>query len=396
MARFFQYVKGYLYIRVTGFSTERFLNLCSNKRIDLWGLTPKKNCYEMYIEVKGFKQLKPILKKTGTKATILRRFGLPFFLQKYKKRKAFTWGLLSSVLLVYGLSLFLWDINIEGNLKITDKTILEFLNQKQVTLGMRKSKLQCEAIEKNIRKQFDDIVWVSASIKGSRLFVRVKENPNSVNQSNAKNTPTNIVASKKGTIVNMITRQGVPLVQEGSKVKKGDVLVSGAVPVCNDAGEVVKYREAKADADIFAKTKISYQEEMKFTQMKKEYTERSRTSYVLRIGSLRIALGLGRNIYDKREMYTIVKQVKLGEQFSLPIYFEKKVLKEYKMTKYRCSKAEVQKELSEGYNLFCKQLDEDDATVLKSNVKIYMDSEKGVAKGTIDIVEDIGKQPPAQ
>lgn len=84
-----RYIQGYLLIQVTGYSPERFLNLCSRKQIYLWGLEPKENSYEMFITIRGFRKLKPILKKTRTKVTILNRLGLPFFFHKYRKRKVF-------------------------------------------------------------------------------------------------------------------------------------------------------------------------------------------------------------------------------------------------------------------------------------------------------------------
>ena len=79
LLKIIRYIKGYIRIRITGYSTERFLNACSHKGIVLWGLTPVNRAYEMNIQVKGFRQLKPIIRKTGTKGVIVGRFGLPFF-----------------------------------------------------------------------------------------------------------------------------------------------------------------------------------------------------------------------------------------------------------------------------------------------------------------------------
>ena len=43
---------------------------------------------------------------------------------------------------------------------------------------MRKSKIQCARIVKDLRKHFDDIIWASASVEGTRLIIRVKEKEN--------------------------------------------------------------------------------------------------------------------------------------------------------------------------------------------------------------------------
>ena len=50
----FRYLQGYLKICVTGYSPERFLNLCKNKKIAIWGLEPANNHYEMYMKIDNF------------------------------------------------------------------------------------------------------------------------------------------------------------------------------------------------------------------------------------------------------------------------------------------------------------------------------------------------------
>ena len=84
-----QYGKGYLKIHVSGYFAERFLNGCSHKKIRLWDLKPVPGGYEMCITINGFRKLKPIIRKTGTKVVIVKRSGLPFLLFKYRKRRLF-------------------------------------------------------------------------------------------------------------------------------------------------------------------------------------------------------------------------------------------------------------------------------------------------------------------
>ena len=82
MIKFLKYVRGYLRIRIWGFSPERFMNLCSNKGILLWDIVREGDVYYMNIGLRGFRELKPILKKTGTRVAILEKYGLPFFMSK--------------------------------------------------------------------------------------------------------------------------------------------------------------------------------------------------------------------------------------------------------------------------------------------------------------------------
>ena len=92
MLYIFRYMKGFLRIRVSGFSPERFMNLCCNHGIMLWEIFPCKEYYEMNISLSQFYRLKPILRKTKTKVHIIKKNGFPFVLARWKKRKIFLSG----------------------------------------------------------------------------------------------------------------------------------------------------------------------------------------------------------------------------------------------------------------------------------------------------------------
>ena len=258
----FRYIQGYLKIRVTGYSPERFLNLCKNKKIDVWGLEARHNAYDMYIRVNGFRKLKPILKKTQTRVTIEWRYGLPFFFHKYRKRKLFFTGTILCVILIYSFTFFVWDIHLEGNISITDDVLLEYLETQNVSHGMAKVKVDCEQIAKDIRKNFNDIIWVSASMQGTRLFIHVKENTDTFEMTEEKEEPRDIVADKDGVIKSIVTRNGDPQVVAGDEIQTGNILVSGTVDVLNDAKEVIAYRYVTSDADIVLDRIVQYEDKI--------------------------------------------------------------------------------------------------------------------------------------
>ena len=122
-----RYIRGYVKIRIQGYSPERFLNLCRYHHILIWGLRPKDNAYEMYLTLDGFRKLRPIIRKTHTRVALLERCGLPFFIRKHRKRKMFLAGALICIGLLFFYSSYIWDIHFEGNDKWTDQTLLEFL-----------------------------------------------------------------------------------------------------------------------------------------------------------------------------------------------------------------------------------------------------------------------------
>lgn len=198
-----KFIRGYLKIRICSlpasysFAPERFINLCSNHDILIWGLENKNSQYEMYISVKGFKRLKPILKKTNTKLKIVERHGLPFFLFKYRKRKMFFIGIAMFYIIIYTLSIFIWEIKIEGNLTRTDDIILDLLMENNVYHGMLKKEIDCEEIERILRSEYNDITWASARIQGTRLLINVQENTDTVIEQEST-APSDIIATNSG------------------------------------------------------------------------------------------------------------------------------------------------------------------------------------------------------
>lgn len=126
-------------------------------------------------------------------------------------------GALAAAGLLYGMSLFIWNIHVEGNELLSEQTILSYLEQEQVVHGMAKRQVHGEQIEEKLRKHFPEITWVSAEIKGTRLIVHIKENEDVKVDEPKAQEPVNLVAEKSGTIVSMIVRSGTPAVEEGMK-----------------------------------------------------------------------------------------------------------------------------------------------------------------------------------
>lgn len=419
-----RYVHGYVKIRVEGYSPERFLNLCSHHQIYIWGLTPCGNAYEMYMSLKGFRKLRPIVRKTHSRVVLTGKAGLPFFMQRYRKRKLFFISFFLCIGLLYLYSSFIWDIHFEGNEKWTNETLLEFLETKEVTPHMPKNQVDCAQIVKEIRKEYDDIVWVSASIDGSRLRIQIKENEDTFKDEKEQNPddqnpeqmdasasdsaqpevsksengqteqkePKDLIASKDGVITSIITRTGVPMVHVGDTVSKGDILVSGRVEVKNDAGEVIDYQYQTSDADVFADTQLNYEDTMSTKYKKKYYEKSQRRLYYLKIGSRLISVGTLKNDYKEWEMYTKEHQLKLGENFYLPVSYGSKIIRSYTSKEKSHSKEDLQKQLSQNFKLFSKELEEQEIQLKDNSVKIQIGQDTATAKGVLYLNERITQE----
>lgn len=220
------YICGYVNISVEGYFIERFINMCISKGVLLWNMKREKSTYlQTNINIKDFKKIKNIAKKTKCRVNINQKKGMPFILNKYKKRKIFVLALLIITLGIFTTSRFIWNIEISGNDKIDTSELLKQLNDNGMVIGVQKSKIDTDQIIREIRLKRDDIAWMSIDVNGTNAIVKIVENtekPKIVD----KNAYCNIVADKSGVITKINARTGTPLVKIGDVVTEKTVLVA--------------------------------------------------------------------------------------------------------------------------------------------------------------------------
>ena len=391
MIRFLKYMKGYLRIRVWGFSPERFMNLCSNKGILLWDIVREGDVYCMDITLKGFWELRPIAKKTGTRVAVLERYGLPFFLPKLLKRKMFVAGLFLAIAFWIGSSFFIWDIQLTGNYQITEDVFQSFLKENQVGIGMRKDDLDIEELEKQIRRAFPQITWASARLSGTKLLIDVKENDAPITIEKPDTQPgMDLVAEYDGTVVAMIVRSGVPKVAIGDTVEKGTVLVEGKVPVYNEDAAIREYIYVDADADILLEHTMEYSDSLPFDHIEKEYTGREKKSHYIKLGSKTWNLP-GESPFLVYDSLIQESQPVMLEKLSVPFFWGTVTYREYVNVEYKYAPEEVKALLNQKLMVFLAELEEKGVQIIEKNVRIEKDSTSWVAAGEFLVREVVGK-----
>ena len=395
MGQWIYYCKGYLHIRLISNMPERFLNLCANHQIPIWNLKHIDNYYEMNITVSGFYQLKPLCRKTCTRIQIQGKYGLPFFFYKNKKRTAFFVGIVLCIAVLYGMSLFIWNIHVDGNLSNSTQSIVTYLEEIDIHHGIRKSTIDCSELAVSIRKEFPDIIWVSVKIQGTRLILHVQENTDTYKEEEAVNdeTPSDLVADKEGVIVSMITRQGVPQKNQGEECKKGDILVLGRLDITDDNGEAVRYQYVSADADVYIRTSYQYYHEFPLTYEKREYTGKKKSSVFFQIMDYYLS-AKRKSSFKNYHSVSAANRVKLTENFYLPITYGTLTDYEYHMETYVYSNNEAVAKAEERLDQFISRLQEKEVTINENNVEIEINNTSCIAKGTLIVIEKIGKTVP--
>ena len=394
---FFRYLKGYVRIRLQGYSPERFLNLCRAREIEIWDLKSCGLTYEMNLGLRDFRKLKPLRKKARAHVVILERHGLPFFLYRNRNRKMFPAGILLCAIFLYVMSLYIWNIHIEGNYSRTTDVILDYLESEQVVHGMRKSQVDCKEIQSMIRIEFPDIIWVSAEVKGTRLIIRVRENMDTEVQEDTggQTEASDLTASRPGLITSVLVRSGKALVQPGDEVEEGAILVSGRIDILSDYGEVLGYQYTAADADVYARTEYEYYDEFLLSHEERHFTGKKRHGFYLILGNRRLA-------FEKKPgfaAYTTLSTehpLKLTENFYLPVTLGTISYEEYEtyMENYTTEEARLLAETD--LNEFLENLIEKGVQIVENNVKIEVGNNTCRAAGTIAALEEIGTAVPTE
>ncbi len=391
MVALLKYIKGYVRIRVWGLSPERFMNLCSNRDILLWDIVKDGDIYTMCISLKAFYQLRPIARKTGTRVVILKRVGLPFFVPVILSRKIFCIGLILCVAFWIGSSYFVWDIECNGNYQITDDVMMSFLKEQDVKVGMLKSSLDIEGLEKEIRRKFNAVTWTSAKLDGTKLIVDIKENdvplvPAIREDEGGKN----LISQYDGTVVYMIVRNGVPKVAIGDEITKGTVLVEGMIPIYNEDTTVREYQYVTSDADIVIRHQMCHDQVLGFDYVKKEYTGREKTGFYFRIGEKELKFTMEQPflVYD-----SLIRKhsVRFLEKLDIPVSFGQITYREYRNVEYRYSKEQAKELLLQKINEFFATLEEKGVHIIEKNVRIDTESDHWVLTADLTVEESVGE-----
>ena len=382
-----KYILGYVRITVEGYYIERFINICTTSKILIWNLKREKGI-RLYLNtsIQDFYRAIKVAKKLQCKVKIVKKRGVPFIINKYRKRKAFILSLLI-IMIVLGISSnYVWNIEIqvEDNLRL--ENILEDIQSSGLKVGMKKSKVNTQDLVNKIRLKRNDISWIGIDLRGTNAIVKIvkaKEAPELIDEKDY----CNIVATKAGTITQIIAQNGTALVKTGDQVEKGQVLIQGTMEGKYTGTRYVhSLGEVKAVVQYAKTEKIYYEEEQNVK------TGRRETKYKIKINNFQI------NFYktlSKFKIYDTIEEEKKFKIFSnlyLPISVTKLTNEELENNSKQYSIEEATekgtKELEEQIEAEIKEKN----NILNKNANVRETEEYVEVTVIYEVIENIGMQ----
>lgn len=312
----YRIIFGFLRVQFYGDLKERALTLCAQNGITLWGNELKDGKIECFISVREFKYLRALIRGKGVRVHIIKKYGLPFITNRYKKRVGILAGAVSFFLILQFMSGYIWIIDVDGNEKIKEKAVIDACRTIGITEGIKKNSIYPKLEREKLILQLDGVAWASINIEGCRLTVNITETKEKETEDEEY---TNLLATADGIIEKMDIVSGTSVVSVGQAVKKGDLLVSGIVETTTGT------RFVKSKGTVLARSQREIILEEDFKQKDLVPFGKVKTKTVVELFGLKIPLYLG----SEKGIYKTEKTTQNLKLFScrLPIKIHKNKFK---------------------------------------------------------------------
>ena len=379
------YILGYVRITVEGYYIERFINICRKNKIIIWNLKRDKSVrLNLNIGIKDFKKIKKIAKKTKCKVKIIKKKGLPFLFNRYKKRKIF-FGFLLLILVLIGISSnFIWNIEIKIENAEQLDNIYEDITSAGLETGKMKNKINTKEIINQIRLKRNDIAWMGIELKGTNAIVKLvkaESKPDIVDEEDY----CNIVSDKVGVITKINAKNGTLAVNVGDTVNVGTVLINGWME-----GKYTGIRYVHAQGDIEAKVWYTKSTKILYNTTERSETGNIENKYKIKFNNFEINLSKRVSKFKIYDTIDAEKKFKLFSDFYLPITLIKTTNKE--------EKEETKNyDFEQAKNLGVQQLEEelnknitDNNKIVNKNINTYEKEDGLEVVVTYEVLENIG------
>ena len=243
MTKSWNYLFGYVIIKIEGPHLEKFINLAISRGMDLWDIKRADNIIIAKTKISSFKNLRPLVRKTNCSVSMLRKVGLPFVFFRLGKRKGLVTAGVFFLAILYVLSSFIWFIEIDGCKKVDPRLILKIAGQEGLKSGILRSKLDTKRVEGALVAKIPDLGWAGINLHGTKATIQVEEKARIEID---KEKVQCLVAAQDGLITQFLVISGHPLVAEGDTVKKGQMLITGTKALNKDQGPIHARGRVKA------------------------------------------------------------------------------------------------------------------------------------------------------
>lgn len=321
----FRFLSGTVTVSLKGKHIEKFINQCIKENVYIWNIKYNNIDNISYFTTSHiyYMQLRNIAKKTNCTIRVINKKGIPFFLHKNREKMGIIIGVIPFFIMLYFLSMFVWNIEITGINTINSYDILDKLEEYGIYQGALMKNIDTQSVKRQSFSTISELSWIAVNKEGSNIVIELTERdiePELID----KTIVTNLKAACDGQIVSMNIRKGNKEVAIGDAVIKGQLLVSGII----DSELTNTVRVTRADGEIFAKTKHSLNATVLLQNKIYVPTGNYISKKELNIFTIKFPITISKNPDFKTKIKTNTKYLLLNQN-TLPISIKEDKYEEY-------------------------------------------------------------------
>lgn len=307
-----EYVKSTLVLKITGKRPENFIRKLIQNQIELLKIE-QKNRNEIWIKIYKEDYEKILEYKTIYDIHTIEVHGILRIKKQVKTHKIFLCFILLGIILLYGMSLIISEVEIVH----TNRAIRSLLSDELKQYGIeknhfRKSYQQIQKIkEKIVFEHKDQIEWLEIENIGTKYVVRVE--PRKLKKETEPLENRDLVAKKAAVIKKIETKNGEVVKKINDYVEKGETIISGNITLNEEKKDQVAAL-GTVYGEVWYKVRVDYP----LTYYEEKTTGRKNTVYTISFLHKRFEL-FNKSPYKNKK---IEKQTILKNQV-LPISFQK-------------------------------------------------------------------------
>ncbi len=326
------------------------LNTCKKKGIFFFDTLPEEKGITVKASIFSCQKVAAEAVLHGAEAEIIDEKGLPFLISRYRKRYGIYIGILLGAAFLLFSSLFLWDVQVTGNVNISEKEILKILANHGIGVGTFIPKMDADRTAEYILLDYSPLSSLAINVKGTVATVDVIERVPKPEPVFPEDGYCNLVAQSDGIITNITAVEGHPEVKVGEIVVEGQLLVNGFVE--NRFGA---YKIVNAKGYVYADVTENLLFEVPLSVTGKTYTGKTQTKTEIYI------IGFPLKLYLKEETDFESFDISATEQditlfgLKLPIKISKAVYTEYVTDQYPLTEEEAKTEADKRFSMWCEK-----------------------------------------
>lgn len=369
----------------------RLLNILSHHNIHVWQRPEGEGgsgTGNFYVHMRDRRRLCSIAEKCGITTEICLSYGIADRIRRSRRLVSVLAGLALLALLVYAESLYVWHIEVCGSESYTDEEIIDMISMEYPCYGRKKSDIDTEELRDMLVDNFEEICWASCGISGTKLTVYIKESIDVFTDASG-DEPCNIVASMDCSIYSAVTSSGTPVAANGDDVKKGDILISGAVSICNDSSEVVDTVYVAADGEVFGITELPYSDSISRNYYKKRVTDERLSGIKLGVGKRVFTIFEGGGEGEGLDTESETVYLHIGD-FYLPVFYTIERGRLYDVETLTYTDEELSELANRHLQAYIAKLREKGVQIQQKNVIIACGGGGVTASGSITALLSVG------